>query len=497
MELFEGIKRLTEYGIKKNLIEKEDKTYIINRFLELFQVDDYEDKEISGDVELEAILSGLTDIALDMGLLENDGITQRDLFDTKLMGVLTPMPSAVIRKFEEFYKADPQKATDYFYELSQDTNYIRRDRIKKDKRWKVESPYGDIDISINLSKPEKDPKAIAAAGKTKSVGYPKCQLCIENEGYQGRVNHPARQNHRIIPVTINNTDWGLQYSPYVYYNEHCIVLNKEHSPMKIERATFEKLLDFIEQFPHYFVGSNADLPIVGGSILSHDHFQGGRYTFAMESAKIEKKFTIKNFEDVELGILHWPLSVIRLRSKNRESIVNFSEYILGKWRGYTDEDAYIFSETDGEKHNTITPIARMKDGCYEIDLTLRNNITTEECPLGLYHPHNERHHIKKENIGLIEVMGLAILPARLDMEMKLLAECLVGKKNLDDFEELSKHKDWVSMLNDKYPEINEENVMGILECEIGKVFIGVLEDAGVYKCTPEGREAFERFIKTL
>ncbi len=496
MTLYEGILRLTEYGIKNGLIEEEDRVYIINRFLEIFGVDEFEEVKITGDCKLAEILNSLTDVALSMGLLENDGITQRDLFDTKLMGVLTPLPSSVIKEFWTLYKNDPKLATDFFYKLSQDTNYIRRDRVKKDKKWKVKSRYGDIEISINLSKPEKDPKAIALAGKTKSAGYPKCQLCIENEGYRGRNNHPARQNHRIIPIIIQNTDWGLQYSPYVYYNEHCIVLNSNHTPMKIERATFEKLLDFIEQFPHYFLGSNADLPIVGGSILSHDHFQGGNHTFPMEIAEIEKRYIVPGFEDVDVGILNWPLSVIRLRSKNRESIINLSEHVLNIWRNYTDEDAYIFAETDGEKHNTITPIARMKDGCYEIDLTLRNNIITEECPLGLYHPHNERHHIKKENIGLIEVMGLAILPARLDKEMALLSECLVGKKNIDDFEELSKHKKWSEMLK-KECEITEENVNEIIEKEIGKVFIGVLEDAGVYKCTIEGRRDFERFIKSL
>ena len=364
-------------------------------------------------------------------------------------------------------------------------------------KWKVNSPYGDIDITINLSKPEKDPKAIAAAKNAKQSSYPKCQLCMENEGYAGRMNHPARQNHRIMPLVINDSKWGFQYSPYVYYNEHCIVFNGQHVPMKIDKAAFIKLFDFVKQFPHYFLGSNADLPIVGGSILTHDHFQGGHYEFAMERAAIEKEFVIPGYEDVKAGIVHWPLSVIRIQCKDEKRLIELADYILKKWRGYTDEEAYIFAETDGEPHNTITPIARKKGDMYELDLTLRNNITTKECPLGLYHPHNEYHHIKKENIGLIEVMGLAVLPSRLKAEMEHLSECLVKGEDVSQYEDLKKHAPWVDEIKEKYEDINEENVEDILKEEIGQVFVKVLEDAGVYKCTEEGRKAFDRFIATL
>ena len=364
-------------------------------------------------------------------------------------------------------------------------------------KWKVNSPYGDIDITINLSKPEKDPKAIAAAKNAKQSSYPKCQLCMENEGYAGRMNHPARQNHRIMPLVINDSKWGFQYSPYVYYNEHCIVFNGQHVPMKIDKAAFTKLFDFVKQFPHYFLGSNADLPIVGGSILTHDHFQGGHYEFAMERAAIEKEFVIPGYEDVKAGIVHWPLSVIRIQCKDEKRLIELADYILKKWRGYTDEEAYIFAETDGEPHNTITPIARKKGDMYELDLTLRNNITTKECPLGLYHPHNEYHHIKKENIGLIEVMGLAVLPSRLKAEMEHLSECLVKGEDVSQYEDLKKHAPWVDEIKEKYEDINEENVEDILKEEIGQVFVKVLEDAGVYKCTEEGRKAFDRFIATL
>ncbi len=401
------------------------------------------------------------------------------------------------RKFWELYREDPKKATDYFYKLSQDSDYIRRYRIQKDRKWTVETEYGTLDVTINLSKPEKDPKAIAAAKLAKQSGYPKCLLCKENEGYAGRVNHPARDNHRIIPITINQTQWGFQYSPYVYYNEHCIVFNGEHIPMKVDRDAFRKLFDFIRLFPHYFIGSNADLPIVGGSILSHDHFQGGNYEFAMAKAPIEIPITIPGYEDVEAGIVKWPLSVIRIRHKEEERLIDLADYILKVWRGYTDKEAYIFAETDGEPHNTITPIARMKEGVFELDLTLRNNITTEECPLGLYHPHNELHHIKKENIGLIEVMGLAVLPARLKEEMELLEDYILEGKEIRSSEVLEKHADWVEEFLPNYSEITKDTIEGILKEEIGQVFRRVLEDAGVYKCTKEGREAFLRFIKKL
>lgn len=499
MELCESILKLTEYGIKKNLIDKEDRCYIINRFLEIFGEDSFDvsSYNVNNDAELEEILDELIQIAYNKGIIPDDGITQRDLFDTKLMGVLTKRPGEVIKRFWDLYAESPKAATDYFYEFAQDVNYIRTKRVAKDIKWTVDSKYGVIDISINLSKPEKDPKAIAAAAKTTSGNYPECQLCVENEGYAGRINHPARQNHRIIPIEINNTQWGLQYSPYVYYNEHCIVLNGEHTPMKINRATFEKLFDFVEQFPHYFLGSNADLPIVGGSILSHDHFQGGCYTFAMQRADVEKKYVVSGFEDVEVGILNWPLSVIRIKCRDRKRVVDLAEHILNKWRGYTDESAYIYAKTDGQPHNTITPIARMNDGAYEMDLTLRNNITTEECPLGLYHPHNEYHHIKKENIGLIEVMGLGILPARLKTEMDLLAKCMVGEDEISVHEELEKHAEWAQNIMASYDDINKNNVTEIIQKEIGSVFVKVLEDAGVYKCTTDGRMAFERFILSL
>lgn len=494
----ESIAKLVQYGMEQGLLQEEDRIYAINRILEVLKLDDYQEQEqVPEQPDLEETLNELLDYAAEKGLMEHNSVVYRDLFDTKLMDCLMPRPSEVTAKFRELYQKSPVEATDYFYKLSQDSNYIRRYRIKKDMRWSVPSPYGDIDISINLSKPEKDPKAIAAAKLAKQSGYPKCLLCKENVGYAGRVNHPARQNHRIIPLKINGTDWGFQYSPYVYYNEHCIVFNFEHIPMKIERATFVKLFDFIKLFPHYFIGSNADLPIVGGSILSHDHYQGGHYTFAMAKAPIEQHFMIPGYEDVEAGIVKWPLSVIRIRSGNEKRLIDLAEHILECWRGYTDEAAFVFAETDGEPHNTITPIARKVGDTFELDLALRNNITTEEYPLGVYHPHAEYHHIKKENIGLIEVMGLAILPARLKEEMELLAEYLVEKKDVRSCEALEKHADWAEKIVPLHPELNADNVMDILKEEIGKVFVGVLEDAGVYKCTEEGRKAFARFLKTL
>ena len=498
MDLQKDIKKLVNYGLDKKLIEPEDETYTINQYLEVFRLDEYDDPDITGEeIVLPEILDRLTDAAYDRYIIKSDDIVTRDLFDTKLMGILTPKPSQVIKEFRTYYEESPKKATEFFYEFSQDTNYIRRDRVKKDMKWKVNSPYGDIDITINLSKPEKDPKAIAAAKNAKQSSYPKCQLCMENEGYAGRMNHPARQNHRIIPLTINDRKWGFQYSPYVYYNEHCIVFNGQHVPMKIDRAAFTKLFDFVKQFPHYFLGSNADLPIVGGSILTHDHFQGGHYEFAMERAEIEKEFTIPGYEDVKAGIVHWPLSVIRIQSKDEKRLIDLADHILKKWRGYTDEEAYIFAETEGEPHNTITPIARKKGDMYELDLTLRNNITTEECPLGLYHPHNEYHHIKKENIGLIEVMGLAVLPSRLKAEMEHLSQCLIKGEDIVSKEDLKKHAAWVEEIKGKYTDINEGNVMDILKEEIGQVFVKVLEDAGVYKYNEEGRKAFDRFIAVL
>ena len=498
MDLQKDIKKLVTYGLDKKLIMPEDEIYTINQYLEVFRLDEYEDPDIEGEeIILPEILDRLTDTAYDRYIIKSDDIVTRDLFDTKLMGILTPKPSQVIKEFRTYYEESPKKATEFFYEFSQDTNYIRRDRVKKDMKWKVNSPYGDIDITINLSKPEKDPKAIAAAKNAKQSSYPKCQLCMENEGYAGRVNHPARENHRIIPITVNDSPWGFQYSPYVYYNEHCIVFNSQHTPMKIERNTFIKLFDFVKLFPHYFLGSNADLPIVGGSILSHDHFQGGHYTFAMAKAEIEKHVTIPGYEDVEAGIVKWPLSVLRIRSKDETRLIDLATHVLAGWRGYTDEAAFIFAETDGEPHNTITPIARMRDGKYELDLALRNNITTEECPLGVYHPHAEKHNIKKENIGLIEVMGLAVLPARLKNELELLACYIVEGKDIRSNEDIVKHADWVDGFLPKYDSITKENVMDILKEEVGIVFTHVLEDAGVYKCTEEGRNAFMKFIETL
>ena len=496
--IYNAIQQLVNYGLDTGLIQPDDEIYIRNQLLMTMQLDNFEEPE--GDcyyIDLESILKELVDDAVARGICEDNSVA-RDLFDTKLMGVLTPRPSIVRANFWEKYEEEgPKAATDWFYQFSQDTDYIRRYRIKKDLKWVTKTPYGDLDITINLSKPEKDPKAIAAAKLAPQSAYPKCQLCRENEGYAGRMNHPARENHRIIPITINDSDWNLQYSPYVYYNEHCIVFNSVHTPMKIERATFRKLLDFVAQFPHYFVGSNADLPIVGGSILSHDHFQGGHYTFAMAKAPMEREFVFPGFEDVESGIVRWPMSVVRLRSVDDERLVELANHILTAWRGYTDEAAFVFAQTDGEPHNTITPIARKNGDKYELDLVLRNNITTEEHPLGVYHPHAKLHHIKKENIGLIEVMGLAVLPARLKGEMEALEKAILAGADLRADETLAKHADWVEEFLPRHPEMNADNLHAIVQEEIGHVFGQVLEDAGVYKCTDEGREAFERFLRTV
>jgi len=505
MSIYDNIKALVQYGLSTGLFEKEDRIYITNKLLELFKLEGMEEESGSGsdveyteaDLDLEAILGGMLDYAYEAGIMEENDITHRDLFDTKIMGLLVPRPSEVIGKFNALYEKSPKEATDYFYKLSQDSDYIRRYRIIKDQKWKTPTKYGDLDITINLSKPEKDPKAIAAAKLAKQGGYPKCLLCMENEGYAGRVNHPARQNHRIIPITIQNSGWGFQYSPYVYYNEHCIVLNGQHVPMKIEHGTFCKLFDFVKLFPHYFLGSNADLPIVGGSILSHDHFQGGCYEFAMAKAPVEREFSVPGFEDVKTGIVNWPMSVIRLSSESTERIIALADHILAAWREYTDEEAFVYAYTDGEPHNTITPIARKRDAKFELDLVLRNNITTEEHPLGVYHPHAGLHHIKKENIGLIEVMGLAVLPARLKSEMEQLSDAILTGRDIRGSEALLKHADWVEEFLPKYDKIDAENITEILHKEIGLVFMQVLEDAGVYKRTPEGQEAFMRFVKTL
>ncbi len=491
----QAIKDLVGYAVRTGLIEESDRTWAVNALLEAMQLDSWEEPQEAQERPLEDILRVLLDDAVARELIHDD-VTSRDLFDTELMGRLTPRPSQVIQDFFRRYQASPKEATDWLYRFSQDTDYIRRYRIARDVKWQAATAYGDMDITINLSKPEKDPRAIAAAKAAPQSGYPKCLLCKENEGYAGRLNHPARQNHRVIPVTINGEDWFLQYSPYVYYNEHCIVFNGRHTPMKIEKAAFRKLLDFVKQFPHYFVGSNADLPIVGGSILSHDHFQGGCYTFAMERAPIEQTVAFRDFPDVEAGIVKWPMSVIRLRCADDQRLVELADRILAAWRGYTDEAAFIFAKTDGEMHNTITPIARMREGQFELDLVLRNNITTEEYPLGVYHPHQELHHIKKENIGLIEVMGLAVLPARLRDELHGVAQALVCGDDLRQDEILRKHADWADELKTRYT-FTADNAEELLRREVGAVFAAVLEHAGVYKCTPEGREAFLRFIHSV
>ena len=494
--LYESIKKLVQYGIDTGLTPECERIYTTNLLLDVFHEDNWEDVSCDlTDLVLKDILADLLKEAVTRGIIE-DSIGYRDLFDTRLMNCLLPRPAQVQNDFWRHYQESPESATQFYYKFSQDSDYIRRYRIKKDRRWTVDTDYGTLDITINLSKPEKDPKAIAAARNASVSAYPKCQLCMENEGYAGRLDHPARENHRIIPITVNDSKWGFQYSPYVYYNEHCIVFNGQHVPMKIERATFVKLFDFIKLFPHYFLGSNADLPIVGGSILSHDHFQGGNYTFAMAKAPIEKEVTIPRYEDVEAGIVKWPLSVLRIRHKDEQRLIDLADHVLKNWRSYT-EDAFIFAETDGEPHNTITPIARKVGDIYELDLTLRNNITTEEHPLGLYHPHAQYHNIKKENIGLIEVMGLAVLPARLKNELELLACYIVEGKDIRSNEDIVKHADWVDGFLPKYDSITKENVMDILKEEVGIVFTHVLEDAGVYKCTEEGRNAFMKFIETL
>lgn len=528
------IRKLVSYGLKTGLVPREDEIFTINRLLELFGLEepgacmegaahtdrgeepgvvsqDEGGKEPAGDgksdseeeskalaAELEEILNRMCDYAYEKGFIAENGVVYRDLFDTKIMSMLLPRPSEVIRTFWELYeKESPRAATDYYYKFSRDSDYIRRYRIARDMKWIAPTKYGDLDITINLSKPEKDPKAIAAARNARQSGYPKCLLCRENEGYAGRINHPARQNHRIIPVTINGSQWGFQYSPYVYYNEHCIVFHFQHVPMKIDHAAFCKLFDFVKQFPHYFVGSNADLPIVGGSILSHDHFQGGHYEFAMAKAPVERHFTVEGFEDVGAGVVNWPMSVIRLNGPDSSRIIALADRILEKWREYTDESAFIYAYTDNEPHNTITPIARKRGESFELDLVLRNNITTEEHPLGVYHPHGKLHHIKKENIGLIEVMGLAVLPARLKEEMAKLKEAILSGADLRADEILAKHADWVEEFTPRYEKIDVSNIDGIIEKEIGLVFMEVLEDAGVYKRTPEGQAAFDRFIKKI
>ena len=495
MKIETYIDSLVSYAMNRGLAEPNDHQVLVNRLLDLLRLEDYTPSEEPQTEELEEILAGLLDYAVEKGLCD-DGITAQDIFDTRIMGALTPMPREVIRCFREKYEESPEKATDWYYQFSCDTDYIRRYRIAKDMRWKYASEYGEMDITINLSKPEKDPKAIAAAKNAPQTAYPKCQLCRENEGYAGRMNHPARANHRIVPIEVCGGDWCLQYSPYVYYNEHCIVFNAQHIPMKIDKSAFEKLLDFVRVFPHYFVGSNADLPIVGGSILSHEHFQGGHYTFAMETAPVEQALTFAGFQDISAGIVKWPMSVIRLRGSDPGRIADLADKILGCWRNYTDESVGVIAFSDGQPHNTITPIARRRGEDYELDLVLRNNRTTAEHPLGLFHPHADKHHIKKENIGLIEVMGLAVLPSRLKMELSDLADAIINGKDIASDEVLGKHAEWVNEIRTRET-FTPENTMDILLQETGRVFSQVLEDAGVYKCTPEGRKAFMHFLENI
>ena len=495
MKIETCIESLLSYAERTGLAEPADRQVLLNRLLELLAKSDYEPSDEPRSEDLEEILAGILDYAVANGLCD-DGITARDLFDTRIMGALTPMPREVIRTFREKYAEDPARATDWYYQFSCDTDYIRRYRIAKDMRWKYRSEYGELDITINLSKPEKDPKAIAAARLAPQTDYPKCLLCRENEGYAGRLNHPARANHRIIPIEICGSGWCLQYSPYVYYNEHCIVFNAEHIPMKIDHAAFCKLLDFVRIFPHYFVGSNADLPIVGGSILSHEHFQGGRYTFAMEKAPIEQAVSFRGYEDICAGIVQWPMSVIRLRGGNPGRIAELADRILACWRAYSDESVGILAYSEGQPHNTITPIARRRGGDYELDLVLRCNITSEEHPLGVFHPHEDKHHIKKENIGLIEVMGLAVLPSRLKQELTDLAQAAAEGRDISADETLGKHAAWLETLKARYP-FTEENAQEVILREIGRVFAEVLEDAGVYKHTEEGRAAFLRFVDAV
>ena len=497
MDRNEAITKLVDYAVQEGLVEENEYIWAVNTILDALKLDDFTPAAPdSGTVELAPVLEALLDDAYDRGVLTENSVVYRDLFDTEIMGRLTPRPSEVIDKFQKLCARDPKRATDWYYEFSQSTNYIRRDRIAKDVQWKAPTEYGELDITINLSKPEKDPKAIAAARNLPASAYPRCQLCAENEGYAGRVNHPARQNHRIVPITINGSPWFLQYSPYVYYNEHCICLNAEHTPMKIDRACFGKLLDFVGQFPHYFVGSNADLPIVGGSILAHDHFQGGHYEFAMAKAPVETPFPFPGFEDVEAGIVKWPMSVVRIASVNPDRLVELADKILLAWRGYTDEAAFIFAETDGEPHSTITPIARKRGDRFELDLVLRNNITTDEHPLGVYHPHAELHHIKKENIGLIEVMGLAVLPARLKEELSAVADALASGTDLRTNELTAKHAGWAEDFANNYT-ITADNALDIVKKETGLVFAQVLEHCGVYPRNPEGNAAFLRFLQSV
>ena len=492
------INRLLNFAVQNGLITEDDMYYSANLLLDVLKAQEFTMVKVEEKLPTATpILENMLDYMAEKEMFVNT-VTQRDLYDTALMNCVMPRPSEVIAKFKADYAVSPEKATENYFALSTASNYIRKDRIDKNVAWKTATEYGDLDITINLSKPEKDPRDIAAAKLVASTTYPKCLLCRENEGFAGHANHPARQNHRIIPMDFHGHQWFLQYSPYTYYNEHCIIFNSEHTPMKISRKSFENLADFLEVLPHYFAGSNADLPIVGGSILSHDHYQGGNYTFAMAKAPIEKEYEFAGFPDVKAGRLKWPMSAIRITSENRQQLIDLAEKILNAWRGYTDESVTIFAETDGEPHNTITPIGRRVGKAYQFDLVLRNNLTTEEHPLGLYHPHAEVHHITKENIGLIEVMGLAVLPARLKAEMAgIKAALLDDVDSIDDDENLKSHAVWYKEIRAKHTDINKDNVDNIIQEEIGKVFMQVLTDAGVYKRNEQGMEAFDKFVASV
>jgi UDPglucose--hexose-1-phosphate uridylyltransferase len=504
MSITKDIESLIIYGLKKSLIKNEDQIYIRNSILDILRIKDYEEvneeerklleeKNFNSPTE---ILNNLLNYAYENNILESNSPVYRDLLDTKIMGALMPRPSEVIREFDKKYETFKISATDYFYKLSRDCDYVRTDRISQNIIWKTSTEYGNLDMTINLSKPEKDPKAIAAAKNLPEAKYPTCLLCIGNVGYSGRINHPARQNLRVIPLNLRNEKWYLQYSPYSYYNEHCIVFSGKHEPMEITNKTFDRLLEFVEKFPHYFLGSNADLPIVGGSILTHDHYQGGFYEFPMNNAKSLYKFNLNNYENIELAIVKWPLTVLRLKSKDKNKLSELANKILNHWRNYTDKASDIFSETDGVVHNTITPIARRENELYVLDLVLRNNKTSIEHPDGIFHPHKELHHIKKENIGLIEVLGLAVLPARLKDEMELLKDYLLGKKhNIYEDEVMKIHLDWYEELKSSYLDINQNNVDKIIKDEIGKIFSKVLEHCGVLKLNDI--KAIERYINNL
>lgn len=495
--IYEAISRLLDYGVKRNIFTIEDTLYLRNRLLDALGLSAWGDTGAeSNDMDIDEILAPIIDYAVEKGIIA-DTANSRDLFDTKIMGLLMPLPREVLADFDKRYDISPDFATEWYYRFSKDVNYVRAGRIAKDLKWQYECDYGTLDITVNLSKPEKDPRDIAAARSAVASGYPKCQLCLENSGFAGHISHPARQNLIPIPITVAGEDWSLQYSPYGYYNEHCIAFNNKHIPMKIDRAVFSKLFDIVEYLPHYFIGSNADLPIVGGSILSHEHFQGGKYTFAMEVAPIEESFTIEGFDNVEAGIVKWPMSVIRLSSTDKVALAECADKILVSWRKYSDPEAMIFAETEGTPHSTITPIARKSGDRFVCDLVLRNNLTTEERPLGLYHPAPELHHIKKENIGLIEVMGLAVLPSRLSKELRTLENAILSGEDIRSNPAIASHADWAEEFLSRYHSITADNVREIVEAEVGRVFLQVLCDAGVFKRTPEGKEAFLRFVKQI